>query len=72
MANTVLFAQTFTSGGINYTVTSGTAPLTVAVGLNPDFSGAAVIPETVTHNGNTYAVTSIGKLKLQKRRCLFF
>jgi hypothetical protein len=60
MANTVLFAQTFNSGGINYEVTSATAPLTEQVGSNSSFVGAAVIPETVTNNGNTYTVTAIG------------
>uniref|UniRef100_UPI00404B1E0A leucine-rich repeat protein n=1 Tax=Flavobacterium sp. TaxID=239 RepID=UPI00404B1E0A len=54
-------AQNFTVGGINYSVISNTAPLTVAVGGNNNFSGAAVIPETVTNPNTslTYSVTSI-------------
>jgi hypothetical protein len=56
------FGQTFTVGGINYTVTSATAPLTVKVTTHPTtFTGAANIPATVTNGANTYAVTSIGK-----------
>ena len=55
-----LLAQTFNSGGINYTVTSTVAPLTVEVSSNTGFTGAAIIPTSVTDSGNTYAVTSIG------------
>lgn len=52
-----LFAQTFAVNGINYNVTS---PTTVEVGLNPDFTGAAVIPSSVINASITYSVTSIG------------
>jgi hypothetical protein len=59
---TLAKAQTsFSDGGINYTVTSTTAPLTVKVATNPtSFSGIATIPATVTNNGNSYSVTAIG------------
>jgi hypothetical protein len=53
-------AQNFTAGGINYTVTSTTAPITVAVTQHNGFTGAAIIPETVVYNSQTYSVTSIG------------
>ena len=54
------FGQSFTAGGINYEVTSATAPLTVKVTSNAGFSGSANIPTTVTYNTNPYSVTAIG------------
>ncbi|WP_052201483.1 leucine-rich repeat protein [Flavobacterium psychrophilum] len=52
-------AQDFTANRINYTITSSTAPFTVSVARNPNFTGAAEIPETVAYNGNRYIVTAI-------------
>ena len=52
-----LFAQTFIKNGINYTVTS---PTTVEVGLNPDFTGSAVIPSNVSNGSFVYEVSRIG------------
>ncbi|WP_034101606.1 leucine-rich repeat domain-containing protein [Flavobacterium psychrophilum] len=52
-------AQTFTANRINYTVTSSTAPFTVKVTRNLNFTGAAEIPETVTYNSKNYIVTAI-------------
>ncbi|MEB3383069.1 leucine-rich repeat domain-containing protein [Flavobacterium psychrophilum] len=52
-------AQTFTANRIKYTVTSSTAPFTVKVARNANFTGAAEIPEIVTYNSKNYAVTSI-------------
>ncbi|EPE9920717.1 leucine-rich repeat domain-containing protein, partial [Flavobacterium psychrophilum] len=46
---------------IRYTVTSSTAPFTVSVAKNPDFSGVAEIPETVAYNSKNYIVTAIGE-----------
>ena len=49
--------------GINYTVLtvpSGRENGTVEVGRNLDASGNITIPATITYNGNTYTVTSIG------------
>ncbi|WP_034101608.1 hypothetical protein [Flavobacterium psychrophilum] len=43
-------AQDFTANRINYTITSSTAPFTVSVARNPNFTGAAEIPETVAYN----------------------
>ncbi|WP_166783617.1 leucine-rich repeat protein, partial [Flavobacterium psychrophilum] len=54
-------AQDFTANGIKYTVTSSTAPFTVKVARNANFTGAAEIPEIVTYNSKNYAVTSIGE-----------
>jgi hypothetical protein len=57
-------AQTFTSNGLKYTVTSSTAPLTVSLN-GPDvtdkttYTGPLTVPATVDYNGNTYTVTSI-------------
>ena len=52
----------FTNDGINYEVTS---PTTVAVGNNTSATGVVVIPDSVTTNCGTYAVTSIGQLAFQ-------
>ncbi|MCB6057723.1 leucine-rich repeat protein, partial [Flavobacterium psychrophilum] len=46
---------------IKYTVTSSTAPFTVKVARNANFTGAAEIPEIVTYNSENYAVTAIGE-----------
>ncbi|EMY3550167.1 leucine-rich repeat domain-containing protein, partial [Flavobacterium psychrophilum] len=54
-------AQDFTANGINYTITSSTAPFTVKVARNANFTGAAEIPETVAYNSKNYIVTAIGK-----------
>ncbi|MEB3393581.1 leucine-rich repeat protein [Flavobacterium psychrophilum] len=54
-------AQDFTANGIKYTVTSSTAPFTVKVARNANFTGAAEIPETVAYNSENYAVTAIGE-----------
>ncbi|MCB6012945.1 leucine-rich repeat protein, partial [Flavobacterium psychrophilum] len=35
------------------------APFTAKVARNPDFSGVAVIPETVAYNSKNYIVTAI-------------
>ena len=52
----------FTNDGINYEVTS---PTTVAVGNNTSATGVVVIPDSVTTNCGTYAVTSIDQLAFQ-------
>ncbi|WP_134339438.1 leucine-rich repeat domain-containing protein [Flavobacterium psychrophilum] len=52
-------AQDFTVNNIDYTITSSTAPFTARVISNPNFAGAAVIPETVAYNSENYIVTSI-------------
>ncbi|WP_134397206.1 leucine-rich repeat domain-containing protein [Flavobacterium psychrophilum] len=54
-------AQDFTANRIKYTVTSSTAPFTVKVARNANFTGAAEIPETVAYNSENYAVTAIGE-----------
>jgi hypothetical protein len=48
----------FTSGSINYFVTS---PNTVSVGFNGDATGDVVIPESVTTACGSYAVTGINQ-----------
>jgi hypothetical protein len=48
----------FTSGSINYFVTS---PNTVSVGINGDATGDVVIPESVTTACGSYAVTGINQ-----------
>ncbi|WP_081320496.1 leucine-rich repeat domain-containing protein, partial [Flavobacterium psychrophilum] len=42
-------------------VTSSTAPFTVKVARNANFTGAAEIPEIVTYNSKNYIVTAIGE-----------
>ncbi|EPC4009199.1 leucine-rich repeat protein, partial [Flavobacterium psychrophilum] len=54
-------AQDFTANHIRYTITSSEAPFTAKVARNRDFSGVAVIPETVAYNSKNYIVTAIGE-----------
>ncbi|MGM9837118.1 MAG: leucine-rich repeat protein [Paludibacteraceae bacterium] len=62
-----LRAYDFKSGDLYYNITSNTEPYTVEVtyqtyATSSNYSGltTATIPETVTYNGTTYSVTSIG------------
>ena len=59
LATTTLWAYDFQSGDLYYNITSET---TVEV-TRGDYSNltTATIPDTVTHNGTTYSVTSIGE-----------
>ena len=68
LCNTPLFAEDFEVNGIYYDIISSYTNKTVAVTyrgswcdayLN-EYSGAVTIPRSVTYNGNTYSVTSIG------------
>ena len=56
----ILAAQTFTSGGLKYEVIDNNS-VKVARQNSFDISGSVVIPSTVTYNGTTYSVTSIGE-----------
>ena len=60
-------AHDFVVDGIYYNITSSSVPYTVAVAYKGtsstqyrEYSGAITIPESVTYNGVTYSVTSIG------------
>ena len=53
-------AEDFEVDGIYYNITSST-DMTVEVTYTNEYSGAVNIPESVTYNGNTYSVTSIGE-----------
>ena len=56
----ILAAQTqFTSGGLKYEVINNNS-IEVAQQNSSAISGSVVIPSTVTYNGTTYNVTSIG------------
>ena len=59
-----LLAYDFESGGIYYNVTSYTSPYTVAVTYaysnGYSYSGNIIIPSSLTYNGITFSVTSIG------------
>ena len=55
------FAQTFQSEGIFYNVlNTNSVEVAKASGTGTPYSGDIVIPESVTNNGTTYAVTAIG------------
>ena len=67
LATTTLWAYDFQSGELYYNFTSSSAPYTVEVTYQDGWSSnnylgltTATIPETVTYNGTTYSVTSIG------------
>ena len=67
VATTSLWAQTFQVGELYYNITSSSEPYTVEVTFQNEWSSdnyagltTATIPETVTYNGTTYSVTSIG------------
>ena len=53
-------AYDFEEGGFYYNVSGSEATVTYRDKNTGDYSGNVVIPETVTHNGVTYAVTAIG------------
>ena len=60
VATTTLWASNFKSGDLYYTITSSSAPYTVEVSGKVSSITSAIIPETVTYNGTTFNVTSIG------------
>ena len=66
MVTTCLWAWDFKSGDLFYSITSNSTPYTVEVtnqiDNNTNYSGlvSANIPNTVSHNGQTYTVQSIG------------
>jgi len=57
-------AYDFEVDGIYYNINGNNASVTYADDDwdTPDYSGDVTIPETVTYNGTTYSVTSIGEL----------
>ena len=59
LATTTLWAYDFRSGDLYYNITSSSEPYTVEVG-GVSFITSVIIPETVTYEGTTYSVTSIG------------
>ncbi len=68
-ATTALWAYDFQSGDLYYNITSNTEPYTVEVTYEKEWSSdnykgltSVTIPESVTYDGTTYAVTSIGEL----------
>ena len=67
VATTALWAYDFQFGDLYYNITSSGEPYTVEVTYQSCWSAdnywgltSAVIPETVTYDGTTYSVTSIG------------
>ena len=60
VATTALWAYDFQSGDLYYRITSNSAPYTVEVRVAEKSIVTATIPSTVTNNGTTYSVTSIG------------
>ena len=70
LATTCLWADDFQSGDLYYNITNDTiAPYTVEVTTNYVYGfyplTTVIIPETVTNNGTTYSVTSIGRNAFQ-------
>ena len=61
VATTTLWAQSFRVGELYYNITSSSAPYTVEVSYAVSSITSAIIPESITHNGTTYSVTSIGE-----------
>ena len=60
LASTTLCAQSFQVGDLHYNITSSSEPYTVEVSDAVSSITTVTIPETVTYNGITYSVTSIG------------
>ena len=67
------FAHDFEVDGIYYNITSSSEPYTVAVTYrgddffnSADYTNAVTIPESVTYDGKTYSVTSIGTSAFQE------
>jgi len=67
MATSEVSSHDFEVDGIYYIITSSATPYTVAVTYQGssysqynEYTGSVTIPETVTYNGKTYSVTSIG------------
>ena len=67
VATTALWAEDFSAGGIYYNIlTDKTNEVEVTYrgesfsSYSNEYSGSVAIPETVTYNGTTYSVTSIG------------
>lgn len=60
-AATASAAYDFTEGGLHCKITSGTE-VAVAEGNSSDkpYTGDITVPQTVTHDGTTYTVTSLG------------
>ena len=65
LATTTLWAYDFQSGDLYYNITSSSEPYTVEVTFGSS-EYSVTIPETVTYNGTTYSVTSIGKKAFYK------
>ena len=64
VATTALWAEDFSVGGIYYKILNGSEVEVTYRGSNDydydEYSGSVTIPSTVTYNGTTYSVTSIG------------
>lgn len=60
LSNTNLYAADFILDGIAYTITSSSAPYSVAVTTGGTYTGTATIPATVSYNSISYSVTTIG------------
>ena len=70
LATTTLWAYDFQSGDLYYDITSSSVPYTVKVSYAVSSITTATIPETVTYNGTTYSVTSIGEKAFYKHSSL--
>ena len=66
LATTCLWAYDFQSGDLYYNITSSSEPYAVEVDDAKSSITTASIPETVTFNGQTYSVTSIGNSAFER------
>ena len=60
LSTSLIFAHDFYVDGIYYLINGTDATVTYRSGFYGSYSGDVVIPSTVTYNGITYPVTSIG------------
>lgn len=65
MATTCLWAYGFNLGDLTYSITSSSEPYTAEVSAANRYAASIIIPETVTYDGITYSVTSIGNYAFQ-------
>lgn len=64
------YAYDFEVDGIYYNFSGSNAEVTYSNKYNGSYQGSIIIPNTVTYNGETYCVTSIGKSAFEESRSL--
>lgn len=64
------YAYDFEVDGIYYNFSGSNAEVTYSNKYNGSYQGSIIIPNTVTYDGETYCVTSIGKSAFEESRSL--